>query len=246
MLVTASCTHCGRSFTFDPAGVPAQTVSREKRCRGPVVSFYPDCPDCGRRVEVTNPALPDVPADDLPRGRPGPRNTGGLSPTPETLGGRTATAARRRAAANGPRPAGPGGSPTVLVVEDDAELSEGLRELLRRHGYRVILAGDGVQGRDAICRDRPDLVVLDMMMPRLGGFPVLEHFRGKPDAPPFVMITGNGGGRHMAYAEMLGVVGYLRKPFAPEALVAAVARGLPARGRSTGGPPAPGRHGRSR
>ena len=94
MPVTSSCTHCGRTLTFDPAGVPAQTVSRERRCPGPVVSFYPDCPDCGRRVEVTNPALPDVPADGLPRGRPGPRNTGGLSPPPATLGDRTATAAR--------------------------------------------------------------------------------------------------------------------------------------------------------
>ena len=62
-----------------------------------------------------------------------------------------------------------------------------------------------------------------MMMPRMGGYPVLEHFRGKTDAPPIIMITANEGSRHKAYAEYLGVVDYIRKPFAMERLLEAVA-----------------------
>jgi DNA-binding response OmpR family regulator len=65
-----------------------------------------------------------------------------------------------------------------------------------------------------------------MMMPRMGGYPVLEHFRGKTDAPPIIMITANEGSRHKAYAEYLGVVDYIRKPFAMERLLEAVERGL--------------------
>jgi DNA-binding response OmpR family regulator len=60
------------------------------------------------------------------------------------------------------------------------------------------------------------------MMPRMGGFPVLEHFRGKSDAPPIIMITANEGSRHKAYAEMLGVVKYVRKPFPMDVLLETV------------------------
>ena len=115
---------------------------------------------------------------------------------------------------------------TILIVDDDLELSDGLRAVLERQGHRVLQARDGQQGRQQIYNQRPDLVILDMMMPRMGGYPVLEHFKGKPDAPPIIMITANEGSRHKAYAEYLGVVDYLRKPFAMERLLESVARGL--------------------
>src|SRR5436309_648872 len=111
---------------------------------------------------------------------------------------------------------------TILIVDDDIELVDGLRMLLERQGYRVIRASDGHQGKQAIYQQRPDLVILDMMMPRMGGYPVLEHFKGKPDAPPIIMITANEGSRHKAYAEYLGVVDYIRKPFAMERLLETV------------------------
>src|SRR5437016_5545281 len=114
----------------------------------------------------------------------------------------------------------------ILIVDDDMELSDGLRVVLERLGYRVIQARDGQQGKQQVYQQRPDLVILDMMMPRMGGYPVLEHFRGKPDAPPIIMITANEGSRHKAYAEYLGVVDYIRKPFAMERLLEAVERGL--------------------
>jgi DNA-binding NtrC family response regulator len=56
----------------------------------------------------------------------------------------------------------------------------------------------------------------------MGGYPVLEHFKDRADAPPFIMITANEGSRHKAYAELLGVVDYIRKPFPMERLLEAV------------------------
>ena len=115
---------------------------------------------------------------------------------------------------------------TILIVDDDYELVEGLRMVLERQGFRVLRASNGQEGRTVIYNQRPDLVILDMMMPRMGGYPVLEHFRGKADAPPIIMITANEGSRHKAYAEYLGVVDYIRKPFAMERLLEAVEKGL--------------------
>src|SRR5437588_9677215 len=117
---------------------------------------------------------------------------------------------------------------TILVVDDDRELVEGLRMVLERQGYKVIQAHDGHQGKQAIYNQRPDLVILDMMMPRMGGYPVLEHFRGKTEAPPIIMITANEGSRHKAYAEYLGVIDYIRKPFAMERLLESVTKALSA------------------
>src|SRR5262245_7298411 len=115
---------------------------------------------------------------------------------------------------------------TILIVDDDRELVEGLRAVLERQGFRVLQAHDGHQGKQQIYNQRPDLVILDMMMPRMGGYPVLEHFRGKTDAPPISMITANEGSRHKAYAEYLGVIDYIRKPFAMERLLETVNKAL--------------------
>jgi DNA-binding response OmpR family regulator len=111
---------------------------------------------------------------------------------------------------------------TILVVDDDQELSDGLRVVLERQGYRVLQARDGQQAKQLVYSQRPHLVILDMMMPRMGGYPVLEHFKDKPDAPPIIMMTANEGSRHKAYAEFLGVVDYIRKPFAMERLLESV------------------------
>jgi DNA-binding response OmpR family regulator len=115
---------------------------------------------------------------------------------------------------------------TILIVDDDTELSDGLRIMLERQGFRVLQARNGQEGKSMIYAHHPDLVILDMMMPRMGGYPVLEHFRDKPEAPPIIMITANEGSRHKAYAEYLGVVEYIRKPFAMEKLMEAVQKGL--------------------
>lgn len=124
---------------------------------------------------------------------------------------------------------------TILIVDDDHELVDGLRTVLEKQGYKVVQAHDGHQGKQVIYNLKPDLVILDMMMPRMGGYPVLEHFKGKTDAPPIIMITANEGSRHKAYAEYLGVIDYLRKPFATDRLLEAVNKALGAAGDSGGG-----------
>ena len=118
---------------------------------------------------------------------------------------------------------------TILVVDDDAELSDGLKLILERQGHKVLQARDGRQAREMVDRIHPDLVILDMIMPRMGGYPVLEHFKDRPDAPPFIMITANEGSRHKAYAELLGVVDYIRKPFPMERLLEAVEKAFSGR-----------------
>jgi DNA-binding response OmpR family regulator len=115
---------------------------------------------------------------------------------------------------------------TILVVDDDRELVDGLRIFLEKQGYRVVTAHNGHDAKQAVANQRPDLMILDMMMPRMGGYPVLEHFRGKADTPPIIMITANEGSRHKAYAEYLGVVDYIRKPFAMERLLESVDKAL--------------------
>lgn len=115
---------------------------------------------------------------------------------------------------------------TILLVDDDPELRDGLRVVLEKQGHQVLEATNGIQAKEVVHRQRPDLVILDMMMPRMGGFPVLEHFKGRADAPPIIMITANEGSRHKAYAEWLGVVSYLRKPFAMDQLLESVAKAL--------------------
>lgn len=112
----------------------------------------------------------------------------------------------------------------ILIVDDDRELVDAMRTMLERQGYKVIQAHDGNQGQQAIYTQRPDLVILDMMMPRKGGYPVLEHFKDKPDAPPIIMVTANEGSRHKVYAEYLGVIDYIRKPFAMERLLETVSK----------------------
>ena len=106
-------------------------------------------------------------------------------------------------------------SPTVLKVVEGA---------LVRSGYRVAVAQNGVEGRRIIDNDPPALVITDMMMPKMGGFPILEYLRGLANPPRVIMITANEGGRHKAYAEMLGVDEYLRKPFAMDVLLEAIER----------------------
>ncbi len=112
---------------------------------------------------------------------------------------------------------------TVLLVDDDNEIIESMRTVLEAKGYKVMVARDGNSGLTVAEREGPDLIILDMMMPKKSGFLVLEKLKGRPGGLiPTIMITGNEGSRHRAYAEMLGVRDYIRKPFAMEKLVRSV------------------------
>jgi DNA-binding response OmpR family regulator len=113
----------------------------------------------------------------------------------------------------------------ILLVDDDAEIIESLRLALDAHGYNVLVARDGNQGLALTERENPDLVILDMMMPKRSGFLVLEKMRRTREVPMrVIMITANEGSRHKAYAEMLGVDDYIRKPFPMDRLIESVKR----------------------
>ena len=115
-------------------------------------------------------------------------------------------------------------SKRILLIEDDREISSTIQNVLQGAGYDVIAAPNGIEGQRLIESHKPALVITDMMMPRMGGFPVLEFLRTLENPPRVIMITANEGGRHKAYAEMLGVDEYLRKPFAMDLLLEAVER----------------------
>jgi DNA-binding response OmpR family regulator len=113
----------------------------------------------------------------------------------------------------------------ILVVDDDPEIVESMRTALEAQGYQILIAKDGNQGLAMVEREDPDLVILDMMMPKRSGFLVLEWLRRNRRIPTrVIMITANEGSRHKAYAEMLGVDDYIRKPFGMDRLIESVGR----------------------
>jgi DNA-binding response OmpR family regulator len=116
----------------------------------------------------------------------------------------------------------------ILLVDDDIDILGALRTVLDRKGYRVLTATDGNQGLAVAEREQPDLVIVDMMMPKKSGFLVLEKLKSRDATKPrVIMITANEGSRHKAYAEMLGVDDYIRKPFAMDVLLESVQRLCP-------------------
>src|SRR6516164_10066400 len=125
---------------------------------------------------------------------------------------------------------------TILLIDDDPDIISALRMILERRGYRVLAAYDGNAGLAVAERETPDLVVVDMMMPRKSGFLVLEKLKSRGGGPPVIMITANEGSRHRAYAELLGADDYVRKPFAMDKLLESVDRLCPLPGRADGDP----------
>ena len=108
----------------------------------------------------------------------------------------------------------------ILVVDDDPEILETISFTLTGKGYEVSTAYDGNQGVAYAETKNPDLVILDLMMPRRSGFLVLERLRQNADTQmPIIMITGNEGMRHKKYAELLGVDDYIQKPFTMDRLL---------------------------
>lgn len=100
----------------------------------------------------------------------------------------------------------------ILVVDDDQDILDSTSLAFQAEGAEVVLAADGNTAVSLFLAERPDGVVLDMMLPARSGFLVLEKIRETTDSPPVVMVTANQGRRHLIYAENLGVSAYLIKP----------------------------------
>lgn len=107
----------------------------------------------------------------------------------------------------------------VLIVDDDPDVLAVVEQALKAEGALTRCCSDG-NSAVAVCENEsPELVVLDMMLPRRSGFLVLERIKAGKGNPAVIMITANEGKRHQAYAESLGVDAYLHKPVRLERLV---------------------------
>ncbi|WP_286731600.1 response regulator [Pseudomonas sp. PGPPP4] len=113
------------------------------------------------------------------------------------------------------------GDKLILIVEDDADSASVLEAYLLRDGFAVILAEDGRHGLDLFQRERPDLVLLDMMLPRLGGTEVLAQIRRAGDTP-VIMVTAIGDEPEKLGALRYGADDYVVKPYNPKEVVARV------------------------
>jgi two-component system response regulator MprA len=108
----------------------------------------------------------------------------------------------------------------ILVVDDDRAVRESLRRSLSFNGYSVELAHDGVEALDKISHDRPDALVLDVMMPRLDGLEVCRHLRSTGDDLPILVLTARDSVSERVAGLDAGADDYLPKPFALEELLA--------------------------
>jgi DNA-binding response OmpR family regulator len=124
----------------------------------------------------------------------------------------------------------------VLVVDDDPTVSDVVRRYLERAGLTVTLAADGPAGLRAYQAERPDLVVLDLMLPGLDGLEVCRRLRSRPDEVPIVMLTALGEEADRVLGLQLGADDYVTKPFSPRELVLRVQSVLRRAGRAVPAP----------
>ncbi|MBC8103313.1 MAG: response regulator [Cytophagales bacterium] len=129
---------------------------------------------------------------------------------------------------------------TILVVDDEPALLRLMEFLLTRQGYHLITASNGEEALEVIRARRPDLIVMDIMMPKLDGYQVTEALRADPDpglaAIPILMLSAKAQDEDIARGLEVGGEAYITKPFDPELLAVAVAAML--RGEPVPDPPA--------
>lgn len=112
----------------------------------------------------------------------------------------------------------------ILLVDDDPDIISALQAALSESGATLRTANDGNRASDMIQNEQPDLVILDMMLPRRSGFLILERMKPKKEKgkkPFIIMVTANEGKRHEAFARSLGVDDYLQKPLRMDRLLTA-------------------------
>jgi DNA-binding response OmpR family regulator len=110
----------------------------------------------------------------------------------------------------------------ILIVEDEPAMVAGLRDNFEYEGYEVISAEDGVAGLERALSDNPDLIVLDVMMPRMSGLDVCKQLKAKRPAVPIIMLTARGQEVDKVVGLELGADDYVTKPFSIRELMARV------------------------
>jgi two-component system alkaline phosphatase synthesis response regulator PhoP len=118
----------------------------------------------------------------------------------------------------------------VLAVDDENNIRRLVEVNLQRAGYRVSTAMDGIEALEKIRAERPDLVVLDVMMPRMDGFELLKQLKSDPETAdlPVMMLTARAQDADIFRGWQSGADGYLTKPFNPQELLTWVRRTLEA------------------
>src|SRR4051795_9068053 len=112
----------------------------------------------------------------------------------------------------------------ILVVDDEPDILLLHRLNLEGAGHEVLLAADGMKALERIDRDHPDCVVLDVMMPVLDGWGVLEALQERHDAPPVLVVSAKSAAADIEHALAMGAKGYLAKPFNATTLLEEVAK----------------------
>ena len=112
--------------------------------------------------------------------------------------------------------------PRILVVEDELPMRTVLRDCLERHGYRVLVASDGESGLDKAIQEKPDLILLDVMMPKLDGFALCAELRRLSNNMPILILTAKGRPEDKVTGLDAGADDYLVKPFSRDELLARV------------------------
>jgi two-component system OmpR family response regulator len=112
------------------------------------------------------------------------------------------------------------GGEHLLIVDDEANLRSMLSAALRHHGFDVTVAENGREALEAVTRDRPDLLILDVMLPELDGFEVCRRLRNDGDTTPVLFLTARDGTDDKVRGLTLGGDDYLQKPFSLDELVA--------------------------
>ena len=115
---------------------------------------------------------------------------------------------------------------TVLVIEDDASITLGLRINLEAEGYRVLTCDDGSRGLEEARREAPDLILLDVMLPSMNGFEVLQALRGEGRTMPIIILSARTGEMDKVTGLELGAEDYVAKPFSLAELLARVRAAL--------------------
>jgi len=110
----------------------------------------------------------------------------------------------------------------ILIVEDDPTLLRGLKDNFEQHGYRVVTAADGERGLAAAFKDGPDLILLDIMLPKINGYEICRQVRDRGFQMPIIMLTAKGEESDIVLGLNLGADDYVTKPFSIRELLARV------------------------
>jgi len=117
----------------------------------------------------------------------------------------------------------------ILVVEDEQELIKAVQIRLKYSGYEVLSACNGREGLEVVRKEKPDLILLDVMMPEMDGLEMLANLKSSPDIKhiPVIMLTAKAQSDDVSQADKLGAFDYVVKPFTSQILLEKIRKAIP-------------------